>query len=142
MAASVKMKDSMVAMSGATMPLPLAMPAIRTSVPPRRATRVAALGKVSVVMIARAASARRSSVELGVQLIHHRDDFVRGQGLADDAGGGEENRVRVRCLAFRSGMGGGFDRADASDTVENIGVAGIDDEAAGDARLPGLHGNR
>ncbi len=60
-AASVKAKQSMVAMSGAIMPLPLAMPLIRTSASPMRAVRVAALGKVSVVMMPRAASAQASS---------------------------------------------------------------------------------
>ncbi len=55
------MKHSIVAMSGAIIPLPLAMPLIRTSASPIRATRVAALGNVSVVMIPRAASAQPSS---------------------------------------------------------------------------------
>ena len=41
-------------MSGAIMPLPLAMPVIRTAASPICAARVAALGKVSVVMMPRA----------------------------------------------------------------------------------------
>ena len=60
-AASVKTKQSIVAMSGAIMPLPLAMPQMRTSVSPIRAVRVAALGKVSVVMMPRAAASHPSS---------------------------------------------------------------------------------
>jgi hypothetical protein len=48
-------------MSGAIMPLPLAMPLMRTSAPSMRATRVAALGNVSVVMMPRAASPQPSS---------------------------------------------------------------------------------
>ena len=48
-------------MSGAIMPLPLAMPVIRTSASPIRAVRVAALGKVSVVMMPRAAASQPSS---------------------------------------------------------------------------------
>src|SRR5262245_17845214 len=56
------MKASMVAMSGAIMPEPLAMPLRVTVTPPRRALRVAALGKVSVVMMARAASAQASAL--------------------------------------------------------------------------------
>ena len=59
--ASVKTKASIVAMSGAIMPLPLAKPLSRTSSPPMRAVRVAPLGKVSVVMIARAASSHPTS---------------------------------------------------------------------------------
>jgi hypothetical protein len=55
----VKMNDSMVAMSGAIMPAPLAMPLTVTSRPFVTARRVATFGKVSVVMIARAASRKR-----------------------------------------------------------------------------------
>jgi hypothetical protein len=54
--ASVNTKDSMVAMSGAIMPEPLAMPLIRTSVLPSFAVAVASFGNVSVVMIERAAA--------------------------------------------------------------------------------------
>ena len=63
-AASVNTKHSMVAMSGAIMPLPLAKPLIRSAVPPDCTTRVAALGKVSVVMIPRAASSHASAARL------------------------------------------------------------------------------
>ena len=59
--ASVKTKLSIVAMSGAIMPAPLAMPLIVTGTPPISAVAVASLGKVSVVMMARAASAMPSS---------------------------------------------------------------------------------
>ena len=61
MGASVKTKLSMVAMSGAIMPAPLAMPLRVTGTPPRSTVAVASLGKVSVVMMARAASAMPSS---------------------------------------------------------------------------------
>ncbi len=54
--ASVKTKASIVAMSGAIMPAPLAKPLMVTSVPAIRARAVASFGNVSVVMIARAAS--------------------------------------------------------------------------------------
>ena len=60
--ASVNTKHSMVAMSGATMPLPLAKPLMRTGAPPICATRVAPLGKVSVVMMPRAAASQPSVV--------------------------------------------------------------------------------
>ena len=46
------------------MPLPLAMPVMRTSAPPISATRVAAFGNVSVVMMPRAASSHPSSRRL------------------------------------------------------------------------------
>ena len=58
MGASVKTKESIVAMSGAIMPAPLAIPLIVTSTPPMVAVRVATFGKVSVVMIALAASSQ------------------------------------------------------------------------------------
>ncbi len=48
----------MVPMSGAIMPEPLAMPPMMTGAPPMRTVRVEPLGKVSVVMIARAASSQ------------------------------------------------------------------------------------
>ncbi len=54
--ASVKAKASIVAMSGAIMPEPLAIPVNVTGTPPISAWRTAPLGKVSVVMIASAAA--------------------------------------------------------------------------------------
>ena len=61
--ASVKTKHSMVAISGAIMPLPLQKPWIVTSALPIRAVRTAALGKVSVVMMPRAAASQPSSAK-------------------------------------------------------------------------------
>jgi len=58
--ASVKTKDSMVAMSGMIMPAPLAMPLMVTVVLPIAVFAVATFGKVSVVMIALAASSQPS----------------------------------------------------------------------------------
>ena len=57
--ASVNTKDSMVAMSGAIMPAPFAMPLMVTVVPPIFACAVATFGNVSVVMMAFAASRKR-----------------------------------------------------------------------------------
>ena len=54
--ASVATKPSRVAMSGAIMPEPLAIPAIRTFTPSISASATVPLGKVSVVMTAPAAS--------------------------------------------------------------------------------------
>ena len=57
MGASVKTKDSIIRpCPGAIMPAPLAMPLMMTSTPPSFTVLVTTLGKVSVVMIARAAS--------------------------------------------------------------------------------------
>ncbi len=61
-AASVKMKTSMVAISGAIMPEPLAMPLMVTVLPLYFTVAVATLANVSVVMMARAASSQRSAL--------------------------------------------------------------------------------
>ncbi len=62
--ASVTMKASMVAMSGAIMPEPLAMPLMRTVTPSISAVSEAPLAKVSVVMIVWAASCQASARRL------------------------------------------------------------------------------
>ena len=91
--ASVNTKHSIVAMSGAIMPLPLAIPLIRTGTPPISAVRVLALGKVSVVMMPRAASSHLAGVERGVEAGQRGGEpFVR-QHLADHAGAGHEHFV-------------------------------------------------
>ena len=56
----MKTNDSMVAMSGAIMPAPLAMPLMVTAALPMLVLAVATLGNVSVVMIALAASSQKS----------------------------------------------------------------------------------
>ena len=66
-AASVATKPSMVAMFGRIMPAPLAMPVTVTAVPPRLTFREAALGTVSVVMMASAAAAQLSSRRSAMQ---------------------------------------------------------------------------
>ena len=60
-AASVTTKASMVAMSGAIIPEPLAIPAMVTGTPSIWHLAAAPLGKVSVVMIARAAASMPSA---------------------------------------------------------------------------------
>ena len=57
-AASLKMKPSIVAMSGMIMPLPFTIPTIITRVPATMALAVAALGKVSVVPMALVAASQ------------------------------------------------------------------------------------
>src|SRR5262249_21753973 len=55
----VNTKASMVAMSGAIMPAPLATPQMDTGVEPMRVVAAAPFGNVSVVMMARATSCQR-----------------------------------------------------------------------------------
>jgi hypothetical protein len=78
--ASVKTKDSMVAMSGAIMPAPLAMPLRVTSMPPMVAVRVATFGKVSVVMIALAASIQAVGFAFFSQAVSTPSNFVASRG--------------------------------------------------------------
>ena len=63
-AASVKTKASMVAMFGAIMPEPLAMPAMFTATPSISQLAPAPFGNVSVVMIAAAASGQFTGARL------------------------------------------------------------------------------
>src|SRR5262249_61980832 len=65
--ASVKTKESIVPMSGAIMPAPLAMPQMVTGAAPIRAMAAAPLGNVSVVMMALAASCQAVGAALGIR---------------------------------------------------------------------------
>ena len=64
--ASVKTNDSMVAMSGAIMPAPLAMPQMVTGVAPSRTMAAAPFGNVSVVMIALAAASQAPGAAVAI----------------------------------------------------------------------------
>ena len=78
--ASVKTKDSMVAISGAIIPAPLAMPLIVTDTPPISQVAVATFGKVSVVIIARAASRMPSGAAFLTSLSSTPSNFVASSG--------------------------------------------------------------
>ena len=86
----------MVAMSGAIMPAPFAMPlSVTDHAAEIGACAVATLGKVSVVMMARAASPRPSA--LGPDAPRHLQHAIEARGvqrLADHPRGGEEHRCR------------------------------------------------
>ena len=121
----------MVAMSGAIMPAPLAMPLIVTSTSPIFALAVATLGKVSVVMIALAASSQPSGRALRRQLVQHALEFAGVERFADHPGRGHENLV----LVGADRLGG--ELRDVSSAAsrpalagEGVGVAGIDHQAA------------
>ena len=96
MAASVKMKHSMVAMSGAIMPAPLQKPLMATGTPPISAVRVASLGKVSVVMMARARDLEGVGLGRLGEPIEQVRELAGIQRLADDARRGDEDLAR-RC---------------------------------------------
>ena len=95
--ASVKTKDSMVAMSGAIMPAPLAMPLMVTVALPSFTVAVATFGKVSVVMIALAALHPFARRGLCGQRAQHAVEFGGVERFADHAGGGEKHLAR-RCI--------------------------------------------
>src|SRR5262249_60700214 len=78
--ASVNTKDSKVAMSGAIIPAPLAMPHTVTSAVPSRAMAAAPLGKVSVVMMALAAACQAAGAALATRGSMTAPNFVESSG--------------------------------------------------------------
>ena len=129
-AASVKRKASMVAMSGAIMPAPLAMPLMVTSTPSISALRVASLGKVSVVMMARAASAKASGLASRASVAKALGDLARIERLADHAGRGDIDVGLEAIGGFSRRLGGELHRLAPALAGEGIGIAGIDHERA------------
>ena len=120
-------------MSGAIMPAPLAMPTRTMLRPPTRAVRVATFGKVSVVMMARAAVKESRRARLGREPPEMRGEGRRVERLADHAGRGEEDLVGAAADRGRGGRRARLDRLAALHAGEGVGVAGIDDERP---RLP------
>ena len=133
MAASVNTKQSMVAMSGAIMPLPLAMPVMRTGVPPISAVRVDALGEGVRGHDAARGGFPAALRQRGVQRGQGGGDPLVRQHLADHAGAGEEDLVRAAAQQGGGGGGRGLRRLAATGAREHVGVAGIDHHAAGRA---------
>ena len=131
--ASVKTKDSMVAMSGAIMPAPLAMPLMVTVALPILALRGRHLGE-GVGGHDRLARRRgsRPARAFADQAVHHAVEVLRVERLADHAGRGEEDLVRScsrpPCAAISAVNLHGVAPALAG---EGIGVAGIDHQRAG-----------
>ena len=92
-AASVKIKTKSVAISGWIMPEPLAMPARVNFLPSIFPCTSAALGRVSVVMMARAASPNPSGCSPATKPGQGLGDPVPGQGGADDPGGRRQHQA-------------------------------------------------
>ncbi len=80
-------------MSGAIMPEPLAMPEITTGTPSNSTVAVATLAKVSVVMIALAASIHGPARQAVGHLGGDAGELLRIERFADHPGGGEEDLV-------------------------------------------------
>ena len=128
--ASVKTNDSMVAISGAIIPEPLAIPTIETWVFPIFNLRIAAFGKVSVVIMAAAASAhfvlpRR----LATSDSFARDIILRDRN-ADDTSRGDVNLVAPAAETLGRRRHRMLDGLVAGMAGEGVGIAGIHDQAA------------
>ena len=111
--ASVNTNDSIVAMSGAIMPAPLAMPQIVTVALPSFARAVATFGNVSVVMIALAASRKRPGADCSTSLSSTPSNFCAGSGSpitpveARNTSAGLQPAACARKLRGESGRGSG-----------------------------------
>ena len=128
--ASVNTKASIVAMSGAIMPAPLAMPLMVTVAGPSRAVAVATFGKVSVVMIALAASSQPVGSARATSSSMTPSNLSAAQRLADHAGGGEEHLARAAAHGLGGERRGELGGVAAALAGEGVGVAGIDHERA------------
>ena len=104
-------------------------------VPPSRAIAAAPLGKVSVVMIALAASCQAPGAASRDQLVHHAVEFRRIERLADHAGRGEKDVRRLAAGSLGGDLGGELGRLASGLAGEGIGIAGIDHQRARRAAL-------
>ncbi len=129
--ASVNTKASMVAMSGAIMPAPLAMPLIVTLALPSFTVAVATFGKVSVVMIALAASIQSPGAACSARRAEHAVEFGGVERFADHAGGGEKHLAGAAAERLGGDRGRQRRRLPAGLAGEGIGVAGIHHQRAG-----------
>src|ERR1017187_3294828 len=127
-AASVKTKESMVAMSGAIMPEPLAMPLTVTVALPMRALAVATLGKVSVVMIAFAADRKSPALARAAR------PSITGPNLFASSGSPitpvEARKISAGLQPAALAAISAVSRGAAAFPGEGIGVAGIDHQRA------------
>ena len=122
----------MVAMSGTIMPEPLAMPLMVTLALPSFTVAVATFGKVSVVMIARAAAIHSPGAAGFSQRAEHAVEFAGVERFADHAGGGEKHLIGA--ASGRLGGNRGRQRRGLPSGLagEGVGVAGIHHQRAAD----------
>ena len=125
-------------MSGAIMPEPLAIPAMETVRPSTSTCAPAPLGKVSVVMIARAAASQPPGARASVSVSSRARMRSCGQRLADHAGGGGEDAARGKPRRLGHCAGQGVHRGRAGLRAgEGIGVARVDEEGRAGPVVPG-----
>ena len=130
-AASVKIKTNSVAISGWIMPEPLAMPARVNCLPPIIPCASAALGRVSVVMMARAASPNPSGWSPATNW--GRAWMIRSPGRGApmtpvDDGSTRSSGILSNLAAARQVCPGGLQ---APGAVAGVGVAGIHQDGLG-----------
>ncbi len=130
----------MVAMSGAIMPAPLAMPLIVTSTPPIFALAVATFGKVSVVMIALAASSQPPGAAFAASSSSTPSNLLASSGSPMTPGRGQKDLVLVGADRLGGEFRRQFGRFAARLAGEGVGVAGIDHQGAGAAAAAGSRG--
>ena len=113
------------------MPLPLQKPLMRTSASPILAVRVAPLGKVSVVMMPRAAASHASGAKLDCSA--GSASTIRSNGSCSPITPVEATKTRPGLAADQGGggLGGGVDGGEAGLSGEHVGIAGIDHQRAG-----------
>ena len=133
--ASVNTKQSMVAMSGAIMPLPLQKPWMVTSASPMRAVRIAPLGKVSVVMMPRAAASQASSPSAACSPGSAAVSFSSGSTSPITPVEASMTSRGRQPTSPAAALGGGPARLGAGAAGEHVGVAGIHHQRARPAAL-------
>ena len=129
--ASVNTKASMVAMSGMIMPAPLAMPLMVTLALPSLTVAVATFGKVSVVMIALAASIQSPGAACRASVPSTPSNLVASSGspiTPVEARNTSLAAAAGRLGGDRGGQRGGLPAGLAG---EGVGVAGIHHQRAG-----------
>ena len=125
----------MVAMSGAIMPAPLAMPLIVTGVAPSRTMAVATFGKVSVVMIALAASCQLPGAALAASSSITPPNLLASSGSPITPVEARKTSDGLQPTASAASLAVSAVASRPDLAGEGIGIAGIDDQRARGAAL-------
>ena len=128
--ASVNTNDSIVAMSGAIMPAPLAMPLMVTLALPSFTVAVATFGKVSVVMIAFAALIQSSGAALSASVASTPSNLVASSGSPITPVEARNTSLTLQPTAFEAIEAVSVGRLPAGLAGEGVGIAGIHHQRA------------
>ena len=124
-AASVTTKASMVAMSGATMPEPLAIPAMVTTTPSISALATAPLAKVSVVMIACGRGLDAVGAEARDQVAHTGGDLLTGSRCPMTPVEATKTSSALQCNRRRHRLGLGAHRRSPSPPRKTLALPAL-----------------